>query len=214
MRILVVANAPGAVDGRLAQMAAQADYIIAADGGARPLTQAGILPHLLIGDLDSVPAQQLAAFADAGVRIAQFPREKDETDLELALFEAVALGAEAIDLFGVLGGRWDHTFATIAMLCQPILQNCHVRIYADDQTLCIVRNMFTLHAAINDTVSLLPLTPTVAGITTYGLAYPLHDATLYFDHSRGVSNVVTALPVQVHIHSGILLVVHHLNPVL
>lgn len=213
MRILIVANAPGAVDNRIAEVAALADYIVAADGGARPLGVAGIMPHLLIGDLDSVPASQLAAFAHAGVRIAQFPREKDETDLELALHEAVALGATHIDLFGVLGGRWDHTFATIAMLCQPVLGNCHVRIYADDQTLCIVRRELTLDANVGDTVSLLPLTPTVDGITTYGLAYPLHRATLYFEHSRGVSNVITAVPAQIFVTAGILLVIHHLHPV-
>lgn len=213
MHILIVANAPGAVDNRLAAVAAHASYIVAADGGARQLAHAGIMPHLLIGDLDSVPAPQLAAYAHAGVRIAQHPREKDETDLELALLEAVRLGATHIDLFGVLGGRWDHTFATIAMLCQPILAACHVRIYADDQTLCIVRDELSLQARIGDTVSLLPLTPTVDGITTYGLAYPLERATLYFEHSRGVSNVISALPMQIFVTSGILLVIHHLHPV-
>lgn len=213
MRILIVANAPGAVDGRLPRLAADAGYIIAADGGARPLAAAGIMPHLLIGDLDSVPDTQLAAYVAAGVKVTRFPREKDETDLELALLEAVQLGATHIDLCGVLGGRWDHTFATIAMLCQPMLAPCRVRIYADDQTLCIVRDELSLDGNIGDTVSLLPLTPTVTGTSTYGLAYPLSDATLYFEHSRGVSNVITALPAQIFVRHGILLVIHHLNPV-
>ena len=214
VRILIVANAPGAVDSRLGALATQAHYIIAADGGARPLAQAGIMPHLLIGDLDSVPKAQLDAFVHAGVNVSRFPREKDETDLELALQAAVSLGATHIDLCGVLGGRWDHTFATIAMVCQPMLAHCHIRMYADDQTLCIVRKELTLTANIGDTVSLLPLTPTVDGITTYGLAYPLQQATLYFEHSRGVSNVVTENPTQIFVTNGILLVIHHLHPVL
>ncbi len=213
MRILIVANAPGAADRRLPDLAATAGYIIAADGGARPLADAGIMPHLLIGDLDSVPDAQLSAYMAAGVKVVRFPRDKDETDLELALIEAVSLGATQIDLCGVLGGRWDHTFATIAMLCQPMLASCHIRIYADDQTLCIVRDELSLEGHVDDTVSLLPLTPTVDGITTYGLAYPLRDATLYFERSRGVSNVIIAQPAQIFIRNGILLVIHHLHPV-
>lgn len=213
MRILIVANAPGTADTRLTDLATTAGYIIAADGGARPLAAAGIMPHLLIGDLDSVPDAQLSAYMAAGVKVSRFPREKDETDLELALIEAVSLGATQIDLCCVLGGRWDHTFATIAMLCQPMLASCHVRIYADDQTLCIVRDELSLEGHVDDTVSLLPLTPTVDGITTYGLAYPLRDATLYFERSRGVSNVIIAQPAQIFIRSGILLVIHHLHPV-
>jgi thiamine pyrophosphokinase len=62
-------------------------------------------------------------------------------------------------------------------------------------------------------VSLLPLTPTADGISTTGLAYPLNDATLYFERSRGVSNVVTQMPATVHVKSGILLVVQHAHPV-
>jgi len=57
------------------------------------------------------------------------------------------------------------------------------------------------------------LTPTVDGITTTGLAYPLDHATLYFERSRGVSNVVTSMPATVQVQSGILLVVQHAHPV-
>ena len=213
MRIIIVANAPVNADTRLSQIAASADYIIAADGGAQPLAAAGIVPHLLIGDLDSLSDQHVAWLVTQGVEVQRYAREKDETDLELALLAAVARNASHIDLFCVLGGRWDHTVATIAMLSLPMLIGRTVRIFADGQTLAIVRDHIILDGPITRTVSLLPLTPTVDGITTTGLAYPLNHATLYFERSRGVSNVVTRMPATVQVQSGILLVVQHAHPV-
>lgn len=209
MRILIVANAPVFPDRRMQQLATQANSIIAADGGAHALQRAGIQPHILIGDLDSVSDIHVATLAGIGTEIRRFRREKDETDLELALMAAVELGATHIDLCCVLGGRWDHTFATIALLTMPILKDIQVCIYADNQVLQIVRDSVYIEGQPEHLVSLLPLTPEVTGITTDGLQYPLVDATLYFEHSRGVSNVMTHAPARVSISSGILLIVRH-----
>jgi thiamine pyrophosphokinase len=213
VRIVIVANAPVNADARLLQIAASADYIIAADGGAQSLAAAGIVPHLLVGDLDSLSDDHVDWLIAQGVEVQRYAREKDETDLELALLAAVARNASHIDLFCVLGGRWDHTVATIAMLCLPMLIGRTVRIFADGQTLAIVRDHIVLDGPVTRTVSLIPLTPTVDGITTTGLAYPLECATLYFERSRGVSNVVTHMPASVLVQSGVLLVVQHEHPV-
>ncbi|MFN5059735.1 MAG: thiamine diphosphokinase [Chloroflexota bacterium] len=209
MRILIVANAPVVPDRRMQQLATQANSIIAADGGALALQRAGIQPHILIGDLDSVSDIHVATLAGVGTEIRRFRRDKDETDLELALMAAVELGASHIDLCCVLGGRWDHTFATIALLTMPILRDIHVCIYADSQVLQIVRDSVYIEGHTEHLVSLLPLTPEVTGITTDGLQYPLENATLYFEHSRGVSNVIIQVPARVSISSGILLIVRH-----
>ncbi len=209
MRILIVANAPVLPDHRMSLLARHAACIIAADGGAIALQRAGIQPHILIGDLDSLSEAHVATLADIGTEIRRYRRDKDETDLELALMAAVDLGATHIDLCCVLGGRWDHTFATIALLTMPSLKNLPVCIYADSQVLQIVRDSVEIEGQAEHVVSLLPLTPEVTGITTEGLQYPLVDATLYFDRSRGVSNVITHPPARVHIATGILLIVRH-----
>ena len=59
--------------------------------------------HLLIGDLDSLPAEDTAALAGAGVPILRAPAAKDETDLELALQQALAEDASQIVICGALG---------------------------------------------------------------------------------------------------------------
>ncbi len=211
MRIVIVANAPVIADPRLLNCIDEADYLIAADGGGLVLHAIGRAPHLLIGDLDSIDERSLRFFTNAGTDIRQYPREKNETDLELALLAAVSIGAHAIELFCVLGGRWDHTLATIAMLSMPMLSDIQVRIYADGQVISLIRDAVVIHGAIGDVVSLLPMTPTVNGISTSGLAYPLSNATLYFERSRGVSNVLTHQEASVVIGDGLLLLVQSIS---
>ena len=61
------------------------DTLVAADGGYLHMKKLGLQPHLLIGDLDSLPAPEVDSLRAAGVELEIFPREKDATDLELAL---------------------------------------------------------------------------------------------------------------------------------
>jgi thiamine pyrophosphokinase len=209
MYVVIVANAPDADLAPYQAQLAAADMLIAADGGAEALLRVNVAPQLVLGDLDSVRPASLEALAARGTEIRRFPREKDETDLELALLAAAERGATAIDLLGALGGRWDHTLANIALMNHPALRGCHVRILADRQTLFLVRDTAELHGRHGDTVSLLPLTPTVEGVTTAGLLYPLTDATLHYEQARGISNVLLNPPGRVSITGGLLLVVQH-----
>ena len=209
MYTVIVAHAPDLDVGPFQAQIHAADLLIAADGGALALLRAGRLPHLVIGDMDSLDAASEAQLVAQGVELRRFPREKDETDLELALLYAVAAGATAIDILGALGGRWDHTFANVALLAMPELRGRRVRLLADRQVLFLVRDTARLDGQIGDTLSLLPLTPEVRGITTRGLLYPLEQATLRYERARGVSNVLLAPPGEVTIHDGLLLVVQH-----
>ena len=79
------------------------------------------IPDLLIGDLDSVPPEQIDSMASQAVEIQRFPVEKDETDLELALFEVARRGYKEIFLVGALGGRIDQTLANLFLLQMPEL---------------------------------------------------------------------------------------------
>jgi len=69
------------------------DYIIAVDGGANELRRRGIIPNVIIGDMDSISQSTLNYFKDKGVKVVTYPHEKDETDLELALVYAFENGA-------------------------------------------------------------------------------------------------------------------------
>jgi len=208
MYAVIVASAPELEIAPYQKHIRTADLLIAADGGALPLLRAGIIPHVAIGDMDSIDAAGLAALEAHGITPQRFPREKDETDLELALLYAAAAGATAIDILGAMGGRWDHTLANVALLALPELRERRARLLADRQTLFLVRDAAVLEGQAGDTISLLPLAGDAHGITTKGLRYPLDDATLRYERARGVSNVLLAPPGSVSLRQGLLLVVH------
>lgn len=209
MYAVIVANAPDLDAAPYLDLIRRADMLVAADGGARPLMRLGLRPQLVIGDLDSLDAASQAELLAQGVELRRLPREKDETDLELALLHAAAHGADAVDILGALGGRWDHTLANIGLLGLPALRGSRVRILADGQELFLVRGAAPIEGRHGDTVSLVPLSGDAQGVTTRGLLYPLEEATLHYEQARGISNVLIDPPGHVALRAGLLLVVHH-----
>src|SRR5256885_12813185 len=93
------------------------DYVVAADGGAFALERWKLLPHLVVGDMDSLGDAGVERFARQGVPVAKFPKAKDESDLELAVAQAIAAGAAAAVVLGApRGDRLDHETAKPLLL--------------------------------------------------------------------------------------------------
>jgi thiamine pyrophosphokinase len=184
------------------------DYLIAVDGGLRYFTPFALVPDLIIGDLDSADPEDVQRFKTQGVEVRQYPIEKNETDLELALLFAYSLHPESIWIVAALGGRLDQTLASIYLLTSPDLINCDVRLVDGRQEVLIIQNTTSLSGKTGDRVSLLPLKDAVTGVTTRGLNYPLKGETLYPHQSRGVSNHMTGKQAQVIVQQGLLLCIH------
>lgn len=213
-RALVFANGDlndgPAVRAALAEASADSSgaRIIAADGGARLALACGLLPHLIVGDLDSLTAPEVDALAARGARIERVNPHKDETDLELALLAAVS-GADWVRIIGALGGRLDQMLANLTLLALPALDGRDVRLVAGRQTAWLIGpGTHPLTGAPGDTVSLLPLDGDACGITTHDLEYPLRGETLRVGPARGVSNVMLAAEAAVTLEQGRLVVVH------
>jgi len=195
-------------DGR--RWVAGGGLIIGADGGAAQALAWGLVPDLVIGDLDSLSKADQARLEQLGCRFLVHPRSKDETDLELALTEAVAEGAREITILGALGGRLDHTLANLLLLTLPALEGVATRLVAGDLEVRLVRGgeSVCLHGQPRDLVSLLPLGGEARGVTTAGLTWPLQAETLHFGYTRGISNEMTAAEACIGVAQGILLLVH------
>lgn len=204
---VIVANAPAIDLTPYQRLLTLADRLIAADGGGTALFASGYTPHLIIGDLDSIAAEALTAYQAKGVAIERHRPDKDETDLELALLAAAAMGTTRIDVIGALGGRWDQSLANVMLLGMPELRGRRVRLLDVPQQIWLVDRESVIPGLVGDTVSLLPFGGDAHGITTEGLAYPLTNGTLYHDRARGVSNVINNLPARVSVGQGMLLVV-------
>jgi thiamine pyrophosphokinase len=181
------------------------DLIIAADGGVHHCRTLGLTPAALIGDLDSVTADDLAFWREAGTHIIQHSPDKNENDLELALLYAIESGAREALILGGLGRRWDQTIANILLPAYDKLAGLDVSFWDDGQWFHLVRDEIVIRGREGQTLSLIPIEGDAQGVTTQGLAWPLNDETLYFGASRGVSNRMLGEEAKVSVCKGILL---------
>lgn len=182
------------------------DCTVAADGGLRYWQALGLLPQVVIGDLDSAEADW-AALQARGVRLQRHPARKDETDLELALHWLKAAGITEALIFGALGGRWDQTLANLLLLAQPAWHGMRLRLVDGAQQLYLASPRADIQGQAGDTVSLIPLGGDAHGVTTTGLEYPLTQGTLPFAHTLGISNVLLGPTATVEVQSGCVLCV-------
>jgi thiamine pyrophosphokinase len=210
VRATIIAGGEARHDTDIVSLVRDGDLIIGADGGAARALDWGLVPDLVVGDMDSLADDKASELDARGSEFMIHPRAKDETDLELALRVAVEKGAEDIIVLGALGGRLDHTLANVLLLALPGLAGITVRIVDGDQEARLVRGgeVATLTGKPGDLVSLLPLGGKVHGVTTSGLTWQLEGDTLHFGFSRGVSNEMGAAKATVSVEEGLLLVIH------
>ncbi len=173
--------------------------LAAVDGGALHCRQLGLKPDLIIGDLDSCPADLLEFYSD--VPCKRFPVDKDETDLELALNELMHFDTQEITLFGALGSRIDHTLSNILILSRfpsrLFIESKHERLFVIDKTVSLSCN-------IGQIISLIPLNGPVTGIDTDGLKWNLSKSVLD-KNFIGISNQAVKSQVHITVEHGDLL---------
>lgn len=210
MRALVVLDGdPLGSDAWLVGLAKHADVVIAADGGAMRLSTAGGRPDLVVGDLDSLPADAKRDLERAGAAFEVYPDEKEETDAELALDAAVKRGADEIVVVGAFGGgRLDHMVGNLLLLAHEDFAAIDVAIVTERATFrsLVGPGTLELEGAPGDWVSLEPLSEIARGVITDGLRYPLRRETLVRGATRGVSNELTERRGSVELAQGLLLV--------
>lgn len=195
---------------------ADVGLVIAADGGARNAAGLGVAIDAWVGDGDSIDANTMAALESSGVPILRSSPQKDESDTELAVREAIARGATGLVVVGALGGeRVDHALANIGLLAMAELGDQPASLLDARSRITLIRapavdgepQVRPLPGRIGDLVSLLPLGDGVVGVTTRGLRYPLSDEPLPAGPARGLSNVRDRVDAAVTVRAGLLLVV-------
>ena len=193
------------------------DTIICADGGTRHALALGVSPRFVVGDMDSSTQDEIQALNQASIPIELHPRDKNETDLELALNRALKQEPSFILIVGALGGRLDQTLGNISLLSDSRLMplDCRLDDGVEEVFFCQGRPLAPSQAfrgriegTRRDLVSLIPWDGMVTGIRTTGLRWPLNNETLYPDKTRGISNEMLETVAEVSIESGLLLVVH------
>lgn len=181
-------------------------FIIGVDAGATWLIEHEERLDLAIGDFDTIGASGLSTLKNANVAIITALVDKDETDTELALTEALQNNAKYISIYGGIGTRADHSLANMHLLWKCIGLGVQIQIIDPWNRIRMVEKQMTITKDYSY-VSLFPFTPMVEGITLVGFKYPLQNATLQWGNSLGVSNELVDEIGYITVNEGALLVI-------
>lgn len=202
MKTLILASAPENEYDYVKKLAAEADYIICADGGTRHAEACNIQPNLVVGDFDSGNRPE-------NIETIVLKPEKDDSDLMCCTREAVRRGSDEIVYACASGGRLDHLLYNLSLL--EYLDTCGVRgVFYDS------RNRVRFHAGGEQRyqadlnykyVGIIPLDEKLSGITLRGLKYPLTDAEVSRARIITTSNEPIASEYTISIASGRSLVI-------
>jgi len=185
--------------------------IICADSGLDHALALGLTPHVFLGDMDSVSPGALASSQHETWTVISYDPLKDQTDTELALQYASSQGFLNITLLWGSGDRIDHVLGALAALSHESLspvQNLVAWIGADRVQILHGPRTHKDQVLVGTTVSLMPLGPSVTGVSTNGLQWNLDREILAAQSSRGVSNIANQTHINIDIETGVLAVVY------
>ncbi|MFA6469982.1 MAG: thiamine diphosphokinase [Bacteroidota bacterium] len=175
-------------------------FIVCADGGANKVRPFGIIPHLIIGDLDSITQKTRQYFSSVPVIRNS---DQNSTDLEKVLDYLLLNGFASATVIGATGDRPDHAIANFSILLK-YHRRLSLRFFDDRCSVEIVQKKIRFTAEIGQQISLVPMGK-CSGITTEGLKYPLKNESLELGVREGSSNEAVRSVVAVTVKKGSLL---------
>lgn len=178
------------------------DFIIAADAGYKVLTEIGTVPHMVVGDFDSL------GYTPDHPKTEVHSPVKDDTDTMLAVEKGIELGCDEFYIYGATGGRLAHTFGNLQVLSYLAEKGLTGYIFDKDTVITAIKNC-TVEFKENayGYISLLPFGCEKANITLKNLKYELDCADLPYDRPLGISNEFTGREACITVHSGTVIAV-------
>lgn len=191
--------------------------LIAADGGMDYCRQMELVPDVCLGDFDSISPEEgeersgkECRSQTGDVLTIRLPREKDDTDMLVALKYGMGQGCLEFHMFGGCGGRLDHTIANLQCLVFLRRQSCRGYLYFQEGRAFVLKNeAVTFDPQEQGVLSLFAMGERAEGVTIKGLKYELTDAVLTNEFPVGVSNEFTGRNCSVSVKKGELLVILH-----
>jgi len=201
---LIVGAAP-APDGagHYPRLIASAGRVIAADAGLALCLESGRMPDAVVGDLDSIRPDVLARARQAGVAIVAHPRDKDASDLDLALAYARETGTRDVTFAAAFSERLDHTLAALGTLTRSadlhgVAREPGFACYALD---AVQRPWYLLDVSAGTIVSLFTVAEGSV-VSIEGVQWPLERHPLGALSSLGLSNQAAGGSLRAEVHAG------------
>lgn len=177
------------------------DYIICADGGLDYAEKYGVAPDLAVGDFDSCISKNIQ------VDYIKLPREKDETDTLYAVNIGFNKGFTEFRLYGMLGGRIDHTLANLQLLKYIKDKGGNACLVGDDYDVYLIKNeSISLSGEKGKYVSVFSNSAQSNGVAIKNLKYEVYDFMLSDGYPVGVSNEFTDNCATVSVEEGELII--------
>jgi thiamine pyrophosphokinase len=172
----------------LKELAARQVALVAADGGADALDDAGLVPEAILGDLDSISDR---AGWESRTRVIHIP-EQISTDFQKALYSTQAPVTLAL---GMTGKRLDHTLAALGALHEVARERRVILVDEVDVALAL-SGPFGFEATRGERISVHPFVP-ITFERTEGLFYAMDDLLLDPAGRLGTSNEGTGGRVEI-----------------
>lgn len=208
MKIVIVAGGKPPSFNLLNDEIRDCDLLIAADKGGEVLYNAGISPHILLGDFDSIDEKIFKYFETNLEDIEIYPKEKDFTDTELALMKALEKEAKEIIFLGCTGSRLDHMLANLGLLKTCLDNGVDAYIKDDNNCVFLKDKNCSLKGEYGQILSFQAFGRHVEEFSIYGAKYDLKDYRLQFGDPRTVSNEFLNEDVRIEFKKGIVMVIY------
>ncbi len=199
-QVLVLCNGEAPPKDFVKRMKSKASLFIATDGAGNTALDYGIIPDVIIGDLDS--------FKKSDTLQVKLIRDEDQetNDLEKALNYILSQGFTVVTVIGVSGKRIDHTLKNLSVLKQFTPQFFSLTFRDTYGVTYLSPREHDIDMPVGTPISLFPLSGRVDGITTQGLKYALNDEPLENGVRDGSSNEISERPAHIRYKSGDLLI--------
>ena len=148
------------------------NIIICADGAVNKIIKLGIEPDYILGDLDSISAENLKKYYDKIVEL----KDQNYNDLHKILLWCKEKNIKYIDIIGIDGKRIDHTIGNFSIILDCI-SFVDITIYTEYGTIYTINKERTFKNCYKKNISIFNSMPENK-ITTNGLKYELNNANL------------------------------------
>ena len=139
---------------------------------------------------------------DGAKDVVRLPMEKDFTDTQSCLEEAVRRGCSHVLITGATGGRLDHLLCNLHLLEALEKKGVHGLIADRDNLVQLLESGPVQVPACYRYFSILPIDEQLRGVTIRGAKYPLQDAVVQRDDSLTVSNEALSGEVTIEVKEG------------
>jgi len=160
------------------------EKVIGVDSGVKHLNKFAITPDLIIGDLDSIDKKLLTKSAKKNIEIIKYPKNKDQTDFEIALNYAQKLEFESIDIIGGENGEIDHLLSIFMTISINKCSNKTTWFYGKQK---ILFNPKSISINLNQIFSLIPLS-NIKNLNISGAKWNLQNKNIDFGSTRTLRN--------------------------